>query len=454
MTSQRGPKAPFHACQQQRCLRRTGGSPSRSLSFPAPGRRAETLSASAGRRRALSGLSLHCRRSLRSRHGCGQPGAGRSSDGSESRLSWASRRRETGRSRGCHGNAGRRPLPVPASMRRKRPPGPWLVMASAVLALLALLWGSQVLKAFDYSFLWKGQQQMYKLDIGWPKIPEYFTGQTFCVAVDSLHGLVYVGQRGDNVPKVLVFSEEGYFLYSWNNTVEMPHGIFVLNTATDSSVWITDVGTDKYGHTVKQYSPSGKLMQILGTPGNAGSSLIPLQFDQPAEIFVEESGDIYVVDGDGGMNNRLLKLSNDYKEIWLTGTNGTGIGQFKIPHSVTVDPFGRVWVADRGNKRIQVFDKVTGEWLGSWSSCFSEDGPYSVRFTANYKYLIVAQLNINRLAILAAPPVGSIGDCVMVNTVQLADETKPHLVDVDMKSGAVYVAEIGAQQVQKYIPLS
>ncbi|XP_062470966.1 NHL repeat-containing protein 3 isoform X2 [Pezoporus occidentalis] len=285
-------------------------------------------------------------------------------------------------------------------MRRKRPSGLWLVMAGALLAVLALLWGSEVLKAFDYVSLWKGQQQIYKLDIGWPKIPEYFTGQTFCVAVDSLHGLVYVGQRGDNVPKVLVFSEEGYFLYSWNDTVEMPHGIFVLNTATDSSVWITDVGTGKYGHTVKQYSPS------------------------------------------------------DYREIWMAGANGTGIGQFKIPHSVTVDPVGRVWVADRDNKRIQVFDKVTGEWLGSWSSCFAEDGPYSVRFTADYKYLIVAQLNINRLAILAAPLVGSIGDCVMIQTIQLADETKPHLVDVDMKSGAVYVAEIGAQQVQRYIPLS
>lgn len=58
-------------------------------------------------------------------------------------------------------------------------------------------------------------------------------------------------------------------------------------------------------------------MQILGTPGNAGSSLIPLQFDQPAEIFVEESGDIYVVDGDGGMNNRLLKLSNGM-EKWTS----------------------------------------------------------------------------------------------------------------------------------------
>lgn len=56
---------------------------------------------------------------------------------------------------------------------------------------------SQVLKA-EYVFPQNGQQQMYKLDIGWPKSPEQFTGQTFCVAVDSLHGLVYVGQVSGN----------------------------------------------------------------------------------------------------------------------------------------------------------------------------------------------------------------------------------------------------------------
>lgn len=65
----------------------------------------------------------------------------------------------------------------------------------------------------------------------------------------------------------------------------------------------------QYGHTIKQYSPSGKLLQILGTPGKAGASENPLQFDQPAEIFVHSSGEIYIVDGDGGMNNRLIKLS-------------------------------------------------------------------------------------------------------------------------------------------------
>lgn len=65
----------------------------------------------------------------------------------------------------------------------------------------------------------------------------------------------------------------------------------------------------KFGHTIQQYSTWGKLLQVIGTPGKAGSGLNPLQFDQPAEIFVEENGDLYVVDGDGGMNNRLLKLT-------------------------------------------------------------------------------------------------------------------------------------------------
>ena len=60
---------------------------------------------------------------------------------------------------------------------------------------------------------------------------------------------------------------------------------------------------------MKQYSPAGKLLQVLGTPGKAGSGLNPLEFDQPAEVYVHSSGEIYIVDGDGGMNNRLIKLS-------------------------------------------------------------------------------------------------------------------------------------------------
>ncbi|XP_010590954.2 NHL repeat-containing protein 3 isoform X2 [Loxodonta africana] len=281
------------------------------------------------------------------------------------------------------------------------------------------------------SISWTPENIRYRLDVGWPKYSEYFSGTTFCVAVDSFNGLVYVAQTGVNIPKVLVFTEDGYFLRAWNDTVDTPHGIFAASTPYERSVWITDVGS-----------------------GKKGTDLNPLQFDNPAELYVEDTGDIYIVDGDGGLNNRLFKLSQDFMILWLHGENGTGPTQFNIPHSVTVDSAGRVWVADRGNKRIQVFDKDTGEWLGAWDNCFTEEGPSSVRFTPDGKYLIVAQLNLSRLSFVAAPPVGSIGSCSVVSTLQLADQVLPHLLDVDRKTGAIYVAEIGARQVQKYVPLS
>lgn len=66
--------------------------------------------------------------------------------------------------------------------------------------------------------------------------------------------------------------------------------------------------------------------------------------------------------------------------------------------------------------------------------------------------MIVAQLNLCRLSVLVAPPPGSIGDCSVVSTIQLADQVLPHLLEVDRKTGAVYVAEIGAKQIQKYVP--
>ncbi|XP_036047043.1 NHL repeat-containing protein 3 isoform X2 [Onychomys torridus] len=210
--------------------------------------------------------------------------------------------------------------------------------------------------------------------------------------------------------------------------------------------------TGSYGHTVKKYNPLGDLVQVLGTPGKKGTGLNPLQFDNPAELYVDDVGEIYIVDGDGGLNNRLVKLSQDFMILWLHGESGTGSAKFNIPHSVTLDSLGRVWVADRGNKRLQVFDKDTGEWLGAWDSCFTEEGPSAVRFTPAGQYLIVAQLNLSRLSVLAAPPPGSIGECSVVSTIQLADQVLPHLLEVDRKTGAVYVAEIGAKQVQKYVP--
>ncbi|XP_028332233.1 NHL repeat-containing protein 3-like [Gouania willdenowi] len=329
---------------------------------------------------------------------------------------------------------------------------------ASTMSLLALL--MMVLYGFMNSLQADDQQllqtPLYKLDPSWPKNPERFTGPVFAVAVNPLSGLVYVAQRGEGVPKVLVFSTDGDYLMSWNTTtLEMPHGIFLANaTSLNPTVWITDVGDGPYGHTIKQYSPKGKLLQVLGTAGKAGSGLDPLQFDQPAEIFVDESGEMYIVDGDGGKNNRLIKLSKDLKIVWMHGEKGQGLAQFNIPHSVTVDGAKRVWVADRVNKRIQVFNSITGEWLGTWGSCFTEDAPYSVRLTPNKKYFVVVQLNTNQITLLSAPPVGLIDQCKVASVIQLAEDVKPHLVDLDYNTGALYVAEIGAQQAQKFTPFS
>lgn len=315
--------------------------------------------------------------------------------------------------------------------------------------------GDKVIGGFVLSYFRSLEKPLYKLDPGWPRYAEHFTGQSFGVAVDSSSGLVYVAQRGEGVPKVLVYNENGFYLGAWNTTtLEMPHGITLDNNTIPPSLWITDVGNGNYGHTVKQYSAYGELVKVLGTAGHAGSLLTPLQFDQPAEVCVDDAEDIYIVDGDGGMNNRLLKITSDLAVLWMHGEKGTQPAQFNIPHSVTVDSFNRVWVADRKNKRIQAFNGVTGDWLGSWNSCFTDDAPYSVRLSANKKYMIVAQLNISRILILTVPPVGSIGDCHIASTIQLADEVKPHLVDVSLTTGAIYVAEIGAQQVQKFVSYS
>ncbi|XP_067569318.1 NHL repeat-containing protein 3 isoform X2 [Pseudorca crassidens] len=315
----------------------------------------------------------------------------------------------------------------------------WVCVAGAGFFLAFLVFHSRFCASrlplplhFAFKISWRPEEALYRLDVDWPKYSEYFTGATFCVAVDSLNGLVYVAQVKQKRESEIMLRNQNCFLAQSRRSAQT---------------------AGLYGHTIKKYNSFGDLVQVLGTPGKKGTGLNPLQFDNPAELYVEDTGDIYIVDGDGGLNNRLIKLSQDFMILWLHGENGTGPAKFSIPHSVTVDSDGRVWVADRGNKRIQVFDKDTGEWLGAWNNCFSEEGPSAVRFTPDGKHLIVAQLNLSRLLLVAAPPVGSIGDCSVISTIQLADQVSPHLLDVSGKTGAVYVAEIGAKQVQKYVPV-
>ena len=90
----------------------------------------------------------------------------------------------------------------------------------------------------------------------------------------------------------------------------------------------------------------------------------PVRFNGPTDVAFAPNGDVYVSDGYG--NSRVVKFSKDGHHLKTCGRRGTGEGEFHTPHSIAIDTRGRVYVADRENYRIQVFDGE-GKFLGQWT---------------------------------------------------------------------------------------
>ena len=148
-----------------------------------------------------------------------------------------------------------------------------------------------------------------------------------------------------------------------------PHG---LDVDREGNVWVTDAVAPKKtppgkrGHQVIKFSPDGKLLLTLGTPGVAGDG--PDKLNSPSDVVVAINGDIFVADShsfDSG-NNRIVKYSKDGKFIKAWGKTGYAPGEFRMAHAIAVDSQGRLFVADRGNNRIQLFDQE-GKFLAMWT---------------------------------------------------------------------------------------
>jgi len=157
-----------------------------------------------------------------------------------------------------------------------------------------------------------------------------------------------------------------------------PHGIHL---DADGNVWVTDFAGNEAGtkgHQVHKFSPTGELLLSLGTAGQAGSG--PNQLNQPNDVITGPDGSIYVSDGHGGQGMttrramaagleagataRILKFSADGTFIKEWGQIGTLHGEFRTPHALAFDSQGRLFVADRGNHRIEIFDQ-DGNYLES-----------------------------------------------------------------------------------------
>jgi hypothetical protein len=160
-----------------------------------------------------------------------------------------------------------------------------------------------------------------------------------------------------------------------------PHGMHVDR---QGNVWVVDARSasadelKKFpdaagkGHSVIKFSPQGKVLMTLGTPGTAGDP--PTHFTEPSDVITAADGSIFVaeahnaqfLDAEGpGAIGRISKFSADGKFIKSWGSFGMGAGQFRGPHALAMDSKGRLFVADRGNRRIQIFDQ-DGKHLDTW----------------------------------------------------------------------------------------
>lgn len=175
--------------------------------------------------------------------------------------------------------------------------------------------------------------------------PGIVLGDVAGIAVDS-RDRVYLFNRGAD--PVVVLDREGGFLNAWGQGVfTNPHGASI---GPDDSLYLTDNGD----HTVRKFTPDGQLLLQIGVPGQPSAAMSNLPFCRCTHTALSPTGDIYVSDGYG--NACVHKFSPDGRLIRTWGRPGTREGEFNLPHNICCDAAGLVYVADRENHRVQVFD--------------------------------------------------------------------------------------------------
>jgi peptidylamidoglycolate lyase len=192
---------------------------------------------------------------------------------------------------------------------------------------------------------------------GWPSFPAgTLVGQSVGVEVDA-QNRVFFFQRADkawgnttiitNDTVMVVDGPTGKLLNSWGkNMFLVPHGLTVDD---QDHVWLTDCGLSE----VFEFTSGGQLLQTLGTSAS---------FNQPTDVAVVPGGNVYISDGYG--NSRVAEFTRAGVFVRQWGMLGLVPGDLHLPHSVAYD--GRLYVADRDNARIQVFDP-TGALLAVWT---------------------------------------------------------------------------------------
>ncbi len=245
------------------------------------------------------------------------------------------------------------------------------------------------------------------------KLPEGRTwGSTSAVDIDKDGRSIWVAERcGANscadpatgrmspLDPVLKFDASGKLVKSFGaGMIAFAHGIHVDR---DGSIWVTDANDNRprpargaaagtpppappaklVGHQVIKFSADGKVLMTLGKAGVAGNP--PDALTEPNDVVTAPNGDIYVAEGHSGQNTnappdsvaRISKFTKDGKFIRSFGKLGSAPGEFRTPHALAFDSRGRLFVGDRGNVRLQIFDQ-DGKFLDEWKQFSRLSGIY------------------------------------------------------------------------------
>ncbi|MDE0393771.1 MAG: peptidyl-alpha-hydroxyglycine alpha-amidating lyase family protein [Gammaproteobacteria bacterium] len=177
-----------------------------------------------------------------------------------------------------------------------------------------------------------------------------------------------------DLPAILKFDSSGNLVQSFGSEMFVfPHGLWVDH---DSNVWVADGrGYPGRGHQIFKFSPDGELLLTIGQPGVPGEERYLL--NRPSDVAIAANGDIFVADGHSPMdtNMRIVKYSADGTYIKEWGEKGAAPGQLDGAHGLALDSEGRLFVADRGNNRVQIFDQE-GNFVDAWTQFGSPSGLY------------------------------------------------------------------------------
>jgi DNA-binding beta-propeller fold protein YncE len=238
-------------------------------------------------------------------------------------------------------------------------------------------------------------------DISYDSVPNFiklppglYLGEGIGVARNS-KGHVFVYTRSGESSRLFEFDETGKFVREIGRGVygfQMAHAVRV---DPQDNIWVVDEGTD----TVMKFNPAGRIEMVLGRRPEAEQGLIATPprgtppppagrytFGRPTDIAWDAAGNIFIADGYN--NSRVVKYDKNGRFIRSVGTRGTAPSQMNTPHSIQVDAGGNVYVADRGNRRIQVFSndlvlRAIYDNVGApWALCITP-GPHQYLYSSN-----------------------------------------------------------------------